>query len=137
MAKGGKGARAEQWNVDESIMERIEEAERHRPPEYYHQMGWVLTGFQNALYEFVHERTFKDAVIETVHCGGDTDTNGAICGALLGAVHGREAVPEQWVSCIVQCRPTEETTQPRPKEYWPDDAFRLAEDLLRADSGRG
>ena len=52
-------ARAEQWNVDESIMERIEEAERHRPPEYYHQMGWVLTAFQNALYELVHERTFK------------------------------------------------------------------------------
>ena len=100
-------------------------------------MGWVLTAFQNALYELVHERTFKDAVIETVHCGGDTDTNGAICGALLGAVHGRKAMPEQWVSCIVQCRPTEETPQPRPKEYWPDDALRLAEDLLRAESERG
>ena len=100
-------------------------------------MGWVLTAFQNALYELLRGRTLEHAVIETVHCGGDTDTNGAICGALLGAVHGRAAVPEQWVSCIVRCRPTEETTQPRPKEYWPDDALRLAEDLLRAGAGSG
>jgi len=26
--------------------------------------------------------------------GGDTDTNAAICGALLGAVCGREAMPD-------------------------------------------
>ena len=76
-------------------------------------------------------------MMKTAHCGGDTDTKGAICGALLGAVHGREAVPEQWVSGIVQCRPTEDTAKSRPKEYWPDDALRVAEDLLRAGAGRG
>jgi hypothetical protein len=30
--------------------------------------------------------------VETVMRGGDTDTNAAICGALLGAVHGRDAI---------------------------------------------
>jgi ADP-ribosylglycohydrolase len=28
--------------------------------------------------------------------GGDTDTNAAIAGALLGAVHRRGAVPAEW-----------------------------------------
>ena len=27
--------------------------------------------------------------------GGDTDTNAAICGALLGAVYGRETIPRE------------------------------------------
>ena len=125
-------ARAAQWKVDEEIRQRIEQAKTRRPPEYYHQMGWVLTAFQNALYELLHARSLEDGVIATVQCGGDTDTNGAICGALLGAVHGREAVPKQWVARIVECRPTPETMQPRPKEYWPDDALRLAEQLTQA-----
>ena len=29
--------------------------------------------------------------------GEDTDTNAAICGTLLGAVYGIDAVPERWV----------------------------------------
>ena len=125
-------ARAEQWKVDHAIRERIERAKTHRPPEYSRQMGWVLTAFQNGFYELLHARTLEEGVIATVQCGGDTDTNGAICGALLGAVYGRDAVPGQWVDRIVKCRPTAETRQPRPEEYWPGDVLRLAEDLLQA-----
>jgi len=33
-------------------------------------------------------------------CGGDTDTTGAIAGALMGASMGREAIPQQWVEVI-------------------------------------
>ena len=43
--------RAEQWNVNQAIRVRIEEAHTRRPPEYYHLLGWVLTAFQNALHE--------------------------------------------------------------------------------------
>jgi hypothetical protein len=65
--------------------------------------------------------------------GGDTDTNAAITGALLGAVYGREGVPVQWVDKILTCRP--ETGQPhirrpRPKCFWPVDALELAECLV-------
>ena len=125
--------RAVQWNVDHAIRDRIEQAQTCRPPEYSRQMGWVLTAFQNALYELLHAPTLEEGVIATVQCGGDTDTNGAICGALLGAVYGRETVPRQWLNKIVKCRPTGDIARrPRPKEYWPHDALRLAEQLVRA-----
>lgn len=124
--------RAEQWHVDPAIRERIEKAKTHRPPEYSRQMGWVLTAFQNALYELLHAPTLAEGVVATVGCGGDTDTNAAICGALLGAVYGREAVPKQWMDRIVHCRPTTETSRPRPMEYWPNDALVLAEQLIQA-----
>ena len=125
-------ARAERWNVDQAIRERIEQAQTRRPPEYSDQMGWVLTAFQNALYELLHAPTLEEGIVATVGCGGDTDTNAAICGALLGAVNGRDAVPGKWVDRIVKCRPTPGTTRPRPEEYWPDDGLRLAEHLLQA-----
>ena len=96
---------AAEWNVDQAIAERIERAQSERPPEYSRMMGWVLIAFQNALYEILHAQTLDEGVITTVHCGGDTDTNAAICGALLGAVYGTEAVPEQRAQKIAECRP--------------------------------
>ena len=64
--------------------------------------------------------------------GGDTDTNAAIAGALLGAVHGREAVPPRWRARVLTCRPLRElgASQPRAEEFWPVDALVLAEALL-------
>ncbi|MDY6895075.1 MAG: ADP-ribosylglycohydrolase family protein [Thermotogota bacterium] len=43
-------------------------------------------------------RVWKEALVDIVR-GRDTDTNAAICGALLGAVHG------QWTECVLTCRP--------------------------------
>jgi len=43
--------------------------------------------------------------VDTVMRGGDTDTNAAIAGALFGAVHGLDAVPEQWRDKLLNCRP--------------------------------
>jgi hypothetical protein len=66
--------------------------------------------------------------------GGDTDTNGAIAGALLGAVYGRRAFPGRWLRAVLSCRPSRYTTtaHPRPTELWPVDALELAEALLLA-----
>ena len=123
------------WNVDPAIAERIKLAQTYRPPEYSRQMGWGLIAFHNALYELLHVPKLEEGIIATVHCGGDTDTNAAICGALLGAVYGRNAVPQQWVEKIVTCRPgAENARRPRPTEYWPHDALGLAEQLVEAET---
>ena len=65
--------------------------------------------------------------------GGDTDTNGAIAGALLGAAFGRDAIPWQWQERVLTCRPIDGmpgVDTPRPECFWPVDALRLAERLL-------
>jgi ADP-ribosyl-[dinitrogen reductase] hydrolase len=36
-----------------------------------------------------------------VSLGGDTDTNGAVAGSLLGALHGRGALPPGWLGTLV------------------------------------
>jgi ADP-ribosylglycohydrolase len=95
--------------------------------------GWVLLALQNAFYEVRHARTVEDGLARTVLRGGDTDTNAAIAGALLGAVHGREGIPAQWRSMILSCHPVPAVARrPRPMAYWPVDVMELAERLLLA-----
>ncbi len=97
------------------------------------QMGWVLIALQNAFYELLHAPSLEEGVVATVRRGGDTDTNAAIAGALLGAVHGRDAVPSQWRQMVLSCRPVaSRAARPRPLPYWPADVYELAERLLVA-----
>lgn len=104
------------------------------PTDFQHQMGWVVTAFFNAFHWLMRGASLEAAVIWTVSAGGDTDTNAAICGALLGAVQGRDAIPLQWRNAVLTCRPVAAAGvhHPRPAGYWPDDALDLAEALLAA-----
>lgn len=49
-----------------------------------------------ALYSFLRADSFKDAVVYAVSLGGDTDTIGAMTGAISGAYYGEAAIPEVW-----------------------------------------
>ena len=98
-------------------------------------VGWVLVALQNAFYELLHARGVEEGVVDSVRRGGDTDTNAAIAGALLGAVHGRDGIPLQWRRRVLSCRPlASHSRHPRPAEFWPVDVLELAE-LLCLDSG--
>lgn len=124
---------AETRHVDESVMQVIQSAHENPSADFMHQQGWILIAFQNALFQMLHASTLEDGVVDTVMRGGDTDTNAAIAGALLGAMYGRDAVPGQWQESILSCRPISgrpRVHQPRPDCFWPVDVLELAERLL-------
>jgi len=101
--------------------------------DYVQQQGWVLIAFRNALWQLLHAANLEEGVVDTIRRGGDTDTNAAICGALLGAVYGREAIPAQWLDCLLNCRPEAGhlgVQRPRPECFWPVDALDLANRLI-------
>lgn len=102
------------------------------PKDFQHQMGWALIALQNAFFHLAADTAVEPALIKTVGRGGDTDTNGAIAGALLGAADGRASLPMRWVLPVLTCRPDPamHPARPRPDEYWPDDLLDLAEALL-------
>lgn len=128
---------AEEMKVEESLLVAVLGAAEAPPTDYVHQQGWVLTAFRNALWQLLHAPNLEEAVVDTVMCGGDTDTNAAICGALLGAVNGRDAVPVQWVKTLLECRPAPghpNVRHPRPECFWPVDALELASRLLQPNS---
>ncbi len=102
------------------------------PADYFTHMGWVLVSLQNAFFH-LESSSFEEALISTVSAGGDTDTNAAICGALLGAALGRSAIPPRWILPLLACRSTIDAGAPRPRPatYWPDDILELAEALIQ------
>ncbi|MCW5827857.1 MAG: ADP-ribosylglycohydrolase family protein [Deltaproteobacteria bacterium] len=127
------GQYAAEQELSPEIIRTLQAASEGPPDDFLHQQGWVLIALQNAFYQLLHAPSFEAGVIDTVRRGGDTDTNAAICGALLGAVYGREAVPAQWRDRILTCRPIDGLSRihrPRPCEFWPVDALELAERLL-------
>lgn len=124
---------AREINAEASVLDAVAGAAYTPPEDYTKQPGYVLTAFRNALWQLLRAPNFEDAVVDTVMRGGDTDTNAAICGALLGAVYGRDAVPSRWVECILQCRPAAgrpDVRHPRPERFWPVDALELAAQLV-------
>ena len=119
--------------VDGSLLEAITNAAVVPPADYIHQQGWVLIALQNALWQLLHAPNIEEGLVDTIMRGGDTDTNAATCGALLGAVYGVESIPRRWQEKILSCRPAagaEGVRHPRPERYWPVDALVLAEKLV-------
>jgi ADP-ribosylglycohydrolase len=115
--------------VEKSLMKAIIDAADHPPIDYLTQQGWVLIAFQNALWQLLHANTLEDGVVDSVMRGGDTDTNAAIAGALLGAIYGMQAIPSQWADNILACRPESgqpNVRRPRPECFWPVDALEIA-----------
>lgn len=116
----------------DEVLGWLREAERGPREGFQEKMGWVRIAFHNAFYHLLHSPDLRQAVVETVRQGGDTDTNAAIVGALLGARDGREAIPPQWRRSVLSCRPHPAfgVRHPRPRHYWPTDCYELAERLL-------
>lgn len=48
----------------------------------------------------LHQQDFRQAVETIVACGGDTDTNAAMVGGILGTQIGPEAIPAKWLNSI-------------------------------------
>src|SRR5262245_41801691 len=117
--------------MNSSLMDALQNAADDLP-DFGDNPGWVLIAFQNAVYQMLHASSFADGVVQTVLSGFDSDTNAAIAGALLGAVHGQEAIPFQWRKMVLSCRPhpAPGIQHPRPFCFWPVDLLNLAEVLL-------
>jgi ADP-ribosylglycohydrolase len=123
---------AEHLDAEPALRGALLDAAISPPADFQRQQGWVLIALRNALWQLLHAPRLEEGVIDTVMRGGDTDTNAAICGALLGAAHGLGAIPSQWREKVLNCRPEHRpgVANPRPEAFWPTDALELARLLL-------
>ncbi len=79
----------------------VEEAGRARPIDGPDQ-GFCLFTAGIALQTTFRGEAFEEGLRFVVTLGGDTDTNAAVTGSLLGALHGRGALPGHWLSKITE-----------------------------------
>lgn len=104
---GGK-TYGELWPEDVCILSDIlEKALQMSASSFYDHVaieciggGW--TGHEAlaiAIYSAVkHFDSFEDAIISSVNHSGDSDSTGAICGNIMGAIHGRSSIPEHYTN---------------------------------------
>jgi ADP-ribosyl-[dinitrogen reductase] hydrolase len=103
--------------------------------------GYSLHVVPVALYAWLrHPGDFRGALVAALECGGDTDTVGAILGALCGASHGPDRIPQEWIDGVadwprsvafmraVAGRLAEQTQAAQPmgevQYFWPGLLFR-------------
>jgi len=83
--------------------DELVEAAQAAPRLGYSQLqptGYVVDALQAALAVGLRAQSFKGAVVESVNRGGDTDTVGAMAGAIGGARFGADDAPRQWLDAI-------------------------------------
>jgi ADP-ribosylglycohydrolase len=59
--------------------------------------GWVVHTLDAALWGFFKYDSWEEGALAVVNLGEDSDTVGAVYGALAGVFYGYEAIPERWI----------------------------------------
>lgn len=67
------------------------------PEEEIRSSGFVIDTLEAALWCFLTTDNYKDAVLKAVNLGDDTDTTGAVTGALSGLAYGLDSIPQEWL----------------------------------------
>ena len=85
----------------ELMMLAVDLANGDRPDEEcIRELGGGWTGEEAlaiAVYCALHHTdSFEDAVVAAVNHSGDSDSTGAICGNIMGLIHGCDAIPEHF-----------------------------------------
>lgn len=79
---------------------RVPVLERAELPIVGPAAGYTVHCMQIALWAAYHEPVYERAMVWLAGAGGDTDTNAAVAGGLLGARDGISAVPPAWVEGV-------------------------------------
>jgi len=65
--------------------------------------GYSLHVVPVAIYSWLrHPNNFRTSLVAALDCGGDTDTVGAILGAMVGASVGTNGIPAEWRDTICE-----------------------------------
>lgn len=95
------------------------------------QIGHVRWAFVLAIHFLRRNESYERAIHATLLKGGDTDTNAAIVGGLMGALHGADAIPEYMSTPVLAFECSHPTTgRQRPAAYKSDQIAALTKQLL-------
>ena len=124
--------------LNPEIIQIVEDIVNYNTRDLKVNKGWVGHGFYSAmlsLHSLQTERNFSVLINRIVEMGGDTDTNGAIAGALIGAAIGFGDFDDttQYNAQIIDrfMNGEFETTVTRPPEYCLTDVKSLITNILR------
>ncbi len=84
----------------EELVTALEPVARGNEPRTLPTSGYVIHTLQTALYDGLRAENGEQAIVRSVNRGGDTDTIGAVTGAIAGARFGASAFPDHWLAAV-------------------------------------
>lgn len=81
-------------------------------------MGYTLLTLTAALVAYWRAPSFESGLREVIEAGGDTDTNGAAAGAVLGARFGVEGIPRRWREQLAELRAGRAAMETHADRLW-------------------
>ncbi len=86
----------------------MEDRSVHEAVQEFGPMCAVNAALPGAVYTAIrHADNLEEALIETVMAGGDSAARGMVVGMVLGAAHGKAAIPLRWLEALVKYREIE------------------------------
>ena len=77
------------------------------PEESIRSDGYVLHSLEAAIWCLLNSSSYKEAVLKAVNLGEDTDTVGALTGALAGILYCNipdKDIPQEWIRSIARAK---------------------------------
>jgi ADP-ribosylglycohydrolase len=71
-----------------------------RSRDWIRSSGFVEHTLEAALWCLLNTGSYRDCVLDAVNLGEDTDTTGAVAGALAGIAYGLEGIPAEWLEAL-------------------------------------
>ncbi|AUX09870.1 ADP-ribosyl-[dinitrogen reductase] hydrolase [Halalkaliarchaeum desulfuricum] len=87
-------------NAPDELVTALQPLARGDSPDTLETSGYVVHSLQTALHDGLFAESAEDAIVTAVNRGGDTDTIGAIAGAVAGARFGASQLPDRWLTAI-------------------------------------
>ncbi|MCD8316495.1 MAG: ADP-ribosylglycohydrolase family protein, partial [Eggerthellaceae bacterium] len=117
------------------------------PLEEINSSGYVVDTLEAAIWALANTKSYEDCVLAAVNMGSDTDTVGAVAGALAGIVYGFDLIPEKWVetlrgkdiiesclfdpeTCMPSAKCSAENAEPVPEQSAPKVALKSSWKIL-------
>ena len=75
-----------------------------QPEDAIRSTGYVVDTLEAVIWCFFQTDSYRDAVLQAVNLGGDTDTIAAIVGGIAGIYYGFQSIPDQWIQNLAKKR---------------------------------
>lgn len=99
-------------NDDIKIFDRLinDDISRYSAKEIY-STGYVIHTLEASIWSILTTDSFVDAVLKAVNLGDDSDTTGAVTGALAGLLYGLENIPDYWIKQLARYQDIEDLAE--------------------------
>ena len=64
--------------------------------------AYVVDTLEACIWVTLKSENYKEAIIGAINLGGDTDTIGALTGAIAGIIYGYDYIPDDWKNAIAK-----------------------------------